>query len=116
VSLCLTKIYLADPNATTEIVANYYRQFGLEDHEILSLSHAMMKRDYFYKSPLGTRMFQLNLDRMQLGLLSPDHPLLDDLEKEYGRNSRKPLATEILRRKGIFEYKKYLKTKEKENA
>jgi type IV secretion system protein VirB4 len=68
-----------------------------------------MKRDYFYKSPLGARMFQLNLDKFQLALLSPDHDLLDDLEKQYGRNSMKPLATEILRRKGITEYTKYLK-------
>jgi type IV secretion system protein VirB4 len=108
VSQCQTKIYLADPSAQTELVGNYYRQFGLEENEIIALSHAVMKRDYFYKSALGERMFQLNLDDFQLALLSPDHALLDRLEEEYGRNCRKPLAAEILRRKGIKNYARYL--------
>jgi type IV secretion system protein VirB4 len=68
-----------------------------------------MKRDYFYKSPKGARLFELGLDEFQLALLSPDHTLLDDLEKEYGKNSRKPLAAEILKRKGVQDWKKYLK-------
>jgi type IV secretion system protein VirB4 len=105
VSQCLTKIYLADPNAQSAIVAEYYRFFGLEDNEIAALSHARMKRDYFYKSPRGSRLFELGLDEFQLALLSPDHALLDELEKEYGRNSRKPLALEILKRKGVPDVK-----------
>jgi type IV secretion system protein VirB4 len=109
VSQCLTKIYLADQNASTDIIAGYYRKFGLEDNEILSLSRARMKRDYFYKSPRGARLFELGLDDLQLALLSPDHRLLDDLETEYGKNSGKPLALEILKRKGITGYKHYLK-------
>jgi type IV secretion system protein VirB4 len=113
--LCLTRIYLADPNAMTALVADYYRQFGLEENEIAALSHAVMKRDYFYKSPMGARMFQLNLEKLQLALLSPDHALLDELEAQYGRNSRKPLAVEILKRKGITDYSKYL-NKEAFNA
>jgi type IV secretion system protein VirB4 len=108
VSLCLTKIYLADPNAATQLVAEYYRKFGLEENEIVALSHAVMKRDYFYKSPLGTRMFRLNLENFQLALLSPRHDLLNELEAEHGRNSGRPLAAEILRRQGISEYAKYL--------
>jgi type IV secretion system protein VirB4 len=108
VSQCLTKIYLADPNAQSAIIAEYYRFFGLEDNEIAALSHARMKRDYFYKSPKGARLFELCLDEFQLALLTPDHALLDDLEKEYGKNSRKPLAVEILKRKGVTEWKKYV--------
>jgi type IV secretion system protein VirB4 len=108
VSQCQTKIYLADPSAATEIVADYYRQFGLDENEIIALSRAIMKRDYFYKSPLGERMFQLNLDAFQLALLAPAHSILDEIEAEYGRNSRKPLALEILRRKGIKDYAAYL--------
>jgi type IV secretion system protein VirB4 len=107
VSQCLTKIYLADPNAQSAIVAEYYRFFGLEDNEIAALSHARMKRDYFYKSPRGSRLFELGLDEFQLALLSPDHALLDELENEYGRNSRKPLALEILKRQGAPDVKNY---------
>jgi type IV secretion system protein VirB4 len=108
VSQCLTKIYLADPNAQSPVIAEYYRFFGLEDNEITALSHARMKRDYFYKSPKGSRLFELGLDEFQLALLAADHEMLDDLEKEYGRNSRKPLALEILKRKGVRDWKKYI--------
>jgi type IV secretion system protein VirB4 len=108
ISQCQTKIYLADPSAANSVIAKYYQEFGLEPNEIQAVSHGIMKKDYFYKSALGARMFELNLDRFQLALLSPDHALLDKLEEEYGKNSRKPLATEILKRKGILEYQQYL--------
>jgi type IV secretion system protein VirB4 len=113
ITQCLTKIYLADPNAQSSIVAEYYKLFGLEDNEISALSHARMKKDYFYKSPKGTRLFELSLDPFQLALLSPDHSLLDGLENEYGRNSGKCLAEEILKRKGFHEYRSYLQKEKK---
>jgi hypothetical protein len=34
--------------------------------------------------------------------------LLDELENEYGKNSRKPLALEILKHKGAQGYQHYL--------
>lgn len=108
ISQCLTKIYLADKNASSAVIADYYRFFGLEDNEIAALSRARMKNDYFYKSPNGARMFELSLDDYQLALLTPDHDLLDSLEREYGKNSGIPLAEEILSRKGITEYRMYL--------
>jgi type IV secretion system protein VirB4 len=42
-------------------MADVYRAFGLEDTEISLLSRAAMKRDYFYTSPHGRRLFQLCL-------------------------------------------------------
>ena len=53
-------------------------------------------------------MFELALDDYQLALLTPDHDLLDSLEREYGKNSGIPLVEEILSRRGITEYKNYL--------
>ena len=108
ISQCLTKIFLADPSAQSDVVAGYYRYFGLEDNEISALARATMKKDYFYKSPNGSRMFQLELDKMQLALLSPNHTLLDSLEMKYGKNSRKQLAIEILDNQGITEHKHYI--------
>ena len=58
-------------------------------------------RDYFYKSPLGTRMFNLNLEKSQLALISSDHTYLDLLEQKYGRNSKRYLVFDILRHNGI---------------
>lgn len=93
---CLTKIYLADESATTPGLVESYRYFGLTDSEILALSNATMKRDYYFKNPNGCRMFTLDLDQFQLALISPDHEMLDRIEAEHGRNTTEPLAFEIL--------------------
>lgn len=58
-------------------------------------------RDYFYKSSLGTRMFNLNLEKGQLAILASDHAYLDLLEQKYGKNSKRYLVFEILKHRGI---------------
>lgn len=110
-SQCPTKIFLADDEAETRLKAEAYRTFGLEESEIAALSRMQRKKDYFYKSALGTRQFQLDLDKLQLALLTisdKQHVLLDRIEKQYGRNSGKDLSIQILEAKGI-EYKYLLK-------
>ena len=94
VQQCLTKIYLADESAWS--LAESYSDFGLTESEIDALSQATMKRDYYFKNPNGCRMFTLDLDDFQLALISPDHELLDKLEEQYGRNTTKELAFELL--------------------
>lgn len=98
---CLTKIYLADNQAMSPAQKAGYQFFGLDDSEIESLQNAVMKEDYYYKSPLGTRMFQLDLDKTQLAIFSPDHDFIDTLEIKYGRNSGKSLVKDILLHNGI---------------
>lgn len=93
---CLTKIYLADESATNPALAQSYMDFGLTESEILALSNATMKRDYYFKNPHGCRMFSLDLDAFQLALISSDHELLDNLEKAHGKNTTKELAFELL--------------------
>jgi type IV secretion system protein VirB4 len=44
---CLTKIYLADPNAVSPGMIDVYRAFGLTDTEIELIASSTMKRDYF---------------------------------------------------------------------
>lgn len=94
VQQCLTKIYLADESALS--LAESYKDFGLTDSEIVALSEATMKRDYYFKNPNGNRMFTLDLDDFQLALLSSDQELLDNLENQYGRNTTEELAFELL--------------------
>jgi type IV secretion system protein VirB4 len=97
---CPTKIYLADPSADTPAMAAVYREFGLTDAEIDLLAAASMKRDYFYTSPNGRRLFQLDLGKLSLSLIgTPDHPLLDRLASQYEPGSA--LCAEILAAKGI---------------
>lgn len=108
VSQCPTKIYLADENAETPLSAEGYRQFGLDDAEIHLLAGKMQKqRDYYYKSSLGCRKFQLLLDELQLAIITTsttDNALLDKIEEKFGRNTGKELVEEVLQAKNI-EYK-----------
>jgi len=103
---CLTKIYLADPSAGTDFMKDVYRGFGLTESEISLIASATMKRDYFYTSPMGKRLFQLDLGRLTLALIgSPNHELLDNLASKYEPGSA--LCAEILDAKNI-NYKNYL--------
>ena len=63
---CPTQVFLADPKA--QKLAEDYHMLGLEDEEIAILASARKKRDYYYKSSLGTRLFQLGLGPLQLAL------------------------------------------------
>jgi type IV secretion system protein VirB4 len=92
---CQTKIYLADPAAVTEAMREVYRAFGLSESEIDLIASAQMKRDYFYKSPLGCRLFRLDLGSLTLALIgAPDHALLDRLITEKGAGV--PFCRDIL--------------------
>jgi len=66
-----------------------------------------MKRDYFYTSPLGRRMFQLDLGSLALSLVgAPRHGLLDRLAAEKGRGY--PLCRDLLEADNI-DYKRLLR-------
>ncbi|MBO7639232.1 MAG: hypothetical protein J6S91_09685 [Treponema sp.] len=114
ISQCASKIYLPDDQATTPMLREAYKLFGLEESEIALLADTqrmMKKRDYLYKSSLGVRKFRLDLDALHLAILTTDvkdHPMLDDLEKKYGRNCGSELVLKILDRKKV-EYKYLLK-------
>lgn len=104
ISQCGSKVYLADPQARTPMMVNAYRIFGLTDSEINLLSIASPKRDYFFKSAAGTRKFQLDLDELQLAVITnpiDGHSLLNNIEEKYGKNTGVPLVKEILSMKGI---------------
>jgi type IV secretion system protein VirB4 len=80
VQQCLTKIYLADPSASNAVMAPVYGAFGLTDSEIDLIAASEMKRDYFYTSPLGRRLFRLGLGPVTLALIgTADHGLLDEI-------------------------------------
>lgn len=72
---CPTKIFL--PNAyafnkgSDNILGSYdfYKQFGLNDAQISIIVEAIPKREYYYVSPLGTRLFNLALGDVALSFV-----------------------------------------------
>lgn len=110
ISQCPTKIFLADEDATTELSFEAYKKFGLDPSEIEHLTKLQKKRDYFYKSSLGTRQFSLSLDTLQLAIMTQsneEHALLDRIERKYGKNTGKELVQYVLEAKDV-EYRQLL--------
>jgi type IV secretion/conjugal transfer VirB4 family ATPase len=59
-SACHTRILLPDQEATSPVMQQAYKLLGLSDTEIRILAQAEPKRDYYYTSPLGRRLFSLD--------------------------------------------------------
>jgi type IV secretion system protein VirB4 len=66
IEACPTKLYLPNPDAMQEDASALYRSMGLNDRQIQLLAEATKKRDYYFSSPEGRRMFRLNLGRIAL--------------------------------------------------
>lgn len=66
---CPTKLYLPNPEATNPATAEVYRRFGLTDRQIQAIAEATPKRQYYYVSPLGKRLFQLSLGPVALAFV-----------------------------------------------
>ncbi|EAL4073090.1 conjugal transfer protein TrbE [Campylobacter jejuni] len=69
---CPAKIFLPNPEAykkgSENVLAPYdfYKIFGLNDVQIGIITNAIQKREYYYTSPLGTRLFNLALGKTNL--------------------------------------------------
>jgi len=64
VESCKTKIMLPNSDGANPTVNNLYKKIGLSDKEINLIVKASPKQDYVYISPLGVKVFQLNLGKL----------------------------------------------------
>jgi type IV secretion system protein VirB4 len=80
---CPTRVLLPNPEAATPAGATRYRDLGLNDRELGILATAVPKRDYYVKSPLGSRLVRLDLGPVALAFLgTPDGRSPDELRPE----------------------------------
>ncbi|MBN9124559.1 MAG: conjugal transfer protein TrbE [Nitrosospira sp. 56-18] len=86
VESCASRIFLPNPQATEPQIRVIYEGFGLNRRQIDIVAEAVPKRDYYYQSRLGNRLFDLDLGPVTLafaGASTPqdqrdiDHVLLD---------------------------------------
>lgn len=59
-----TKIYLANDNMNSES-QKIYEKFGLNDTEVSLVKALVPKKEYYYKSSLGSRIFDLKLSPLE---------------------------------------------------
>lgn len=66
---CPTKILLPNKEAKNEMSAAAYRIIGLNEKQLNLISTGTYKRDYYYMSPNGRRMFSLDLGDIALAFV-----------------------------------------------
>lgn len=85
---CLSRIFLPNERALEPQQRKIYDAFGLNARQAEIISRAVPKREYYYQSRQGNRLFDLNLGPVALAFCAAsqkqDHQLLARLTDENG--------------------------------
>ncbi|SAL09595.1 conjugal transfer ATPase TrbE [Caballeronia sordidicola] len=71
---CASRIFLPNPQATEPQIRTIYEGFGLNSRQIEIVATAEPKRDYYYQSRLGNRLFDLDLGPATLAFAGASTP------------------------------------------
>jgi type IV secretion system protein VirB4 len=86
VESCPSRLFLPSPQATEPQLRGVYEGFGLNERQIDIIARAQPKRDYYYRSRLGGRLFDLDIGPIAMafaGASRPeDHLLIDRLLRD----------------------------------
>jgi type IV secretion system protein VirB4 len=99
---CASRIFLPNPQATEPQIRTIYEGFGLNSRQIEIVAQAQPKRDYYYQSRLGNRVFDLDLGPVALafaGASSPEHQR--DIEAVLDAYGTQDFAAHWLRHNGL---------------
>ena len=66
---CPAKIFLPNPEAINPATRKQYEAIGLSERQIELIAKAVRKQDYYFVSPLGQRLFSLDLGEYALSLV-----------------------------------------------
>jgi len=99
---CPTKIYLPDDEAQSPAMRESYRFFALSDKEIGLLTTAEKKKDYYFQSARGRRLFNLNMGPVALTFAGmsrdKDHKFMDQMIHNVSPDQ---YAVELLKYRGL---------------
>ncbi len=99
---CPSRIFLPSPQAPEPQLRGIYEGFGLNDRQIDIIARATPKRDYYYQSRLGVRLFDLDLGPIALAFAGASRPedqrAMDQLMADPGTPR---IASAWLRHKGL---------------
>lgn len=102
VESCASRIFLPNPQATEPQIRMIYEGFGLNSRQIEIVATAQPKRDYYYQSRLGNRVFDLGLGSVALAFAgastSEDQRAIDGVS---GAGNSPEFAAAWLRHRGL---------------
>jgi type IV secretion system protein VirB4 len=106
---CPTRIFLPNPDAQTPQITALYQDFGLNPQQVRIIANATPKREYYYQSTSGNRLFELGLGGVSLaavGSSSPgDQQLISQLLADHDRGE---FAERFFAAKGQADVARYL--------
>ena len=86
---CVNKIFLPNPNISNDEVKAQYKSLGLNDKQMNIIRAAIPKREYYYTSPYGRRLYSLALAKVALafvGASQKDNKRIKALIEKHGEN------------------------------
>ncbi|HRM94457.1 MAG TPA: conjugal transfer protein TrbE, partial [Alicycliphilus sp.] len=101
---CASRIFLPNPQATEPQIRTIYEGFGLNRRQIEIVATAQPKRDYYYQSRLGNRLFDLDLGAATLafaGASTPQDQRDIDAVLAAAASASTPFAATWLRHRGL---------------
>ncbi|MCP4385820.1 MAG: conjugal transfer protein TrbE [Hyphomicrobiales bacterium] len=100
---CPSRIFLPNDRAIEPQSKAIYERFGLNDRQVELIARATPKRDYYYQSQRGNRLFELGLGPVGLVFCATssatDQKQIDAVLREPGTDSS--FAEDWLRAKGL---------------
>lgn len=83
---CASRIFLPNDRALEPQLREIYEQFGLNERQVELIAQALPKRDYYFQSRAGNRLFELALGEAALAFAvtgsADDHAAMNALERE----------------------------------
>ncbi len=104
---CPTRIFLPNPDAATPQIAALYEGFGLNAQQLRIIASATPKREYYYQSAAGNRLFELGLGPIALAAVGASSPG-DQRRIDAARASGAPFAAAFYRAQGLPEVAEFL--------
>ena len=102
VESCASRIFLPNPQATEPQIRTIYESFGLNRRQIEIVATAAPKRDYYYQSRLGNRLFDLDLRPVALAFAGASSPQEQrDIDRVLRDADMSGFASAWLRRCGL---------------
>jgi len=102
-SACMTKILLPNRDADADTSIEYYRSLGLNNRQIFLISKATPKKHYYFMSPNGRRLFELQLGHVGLSLVATAGKEAAELASNMQRKYGKRWVREWMSERGVHE-------------
>ncbi len=108
---CPTRIFLPNGNALEERTRKVYESFGLNERQLQILQQSIPKKDYYYQSREGNRLFELGLGGLALAFCAagapPDQARIENVLREHDRRN---FTSAYLQARGLSQWADQLTT------